>query len=160
MKALKCTLYLIFISILSLFFGRLIPQKLIDPERFPFKPFRFEHRSEIYEKLRVRKWQGKLPDISKILPSIVPRKKLVNNDLSRLPMLIKETCVAEIVHSSVSFLSWGCVFIAKDPVGLLFSILYQLCNLPYIIAQRYNRPRMMKICKMQASRAECGVVSK
>ena len=34
----------------------------------------------------------------------------------------------------------------------LFILLYDLGNLPFIVIQRYNRPRMMKILRMREER--------
>ena len=90
-------------------------------------------------------WKTKLPDasliITKVLPKFMPRKRLDNeNDV---PTLINETCIAEATHVIASILGFGCVFIWKGAGGWIMSILFLLFNIPFIIMQRFNRPRLI-----------------
>ena len=65
---------------------------------------------------------------------------------SRLPRMLQETCVAEFIHVLLSILGFGAVFIVGGAWGWIISIVYFLAgNLPYIIIQRYNRPRLLRL---------------
>ena len=59
---------------------------------------------------------------------------------------LRETCVAEFIHVLLSILGFGAVFIVGGAWGWIISIVYFLAgNLPYIIIQRYNRPRLLRL---------------
>ena len=60
--------------------------------------------------------------------------------------MLQETCVAEFIHVLLSILGFGAVFIVGGAWGWIISIVYFLAgNLPYIIIQRYNRPRLLRL---------------
>lgn len=68
--------------------------------------------------------------------------------------LIDETCVAELIHVVLIFacpLFW---LIFRTTFGLIVGILYGLSHVPFILIQRYNRPRLValyrKIMKREA----------
>lgn len=143
---LNCILYLTAIGALSFVAGRLLPKSLFHHDRFPFRKLAFEHNGRLYERLCVRKWKDALPDMSKILPNIMLSKHL-SPDLSapKLVRMIQETCVAEWTHALLCVLGFGCVLIWHGAFGWMLAMLFALGNLPYIIIQRYNRPRLLRI---------------
>ena len=52
----------------------------------------------------------------------------------------------EFIHVLLSILGFGAVFIVGGAWGWIISIVYFLAgNLPYIIIQRYNRPRLLRL---------------
>ena len=85
------------------------------------------------------KWKTRLPDasliITKILPGFMPRKRL--DDEKKIPILIRET------HVAAAILGFGCVFLWNGVGGWIMSILFLLINIPFIIMQRFNRPRLI-----------------
>ena len=98
MKFLQCFWYLILISILSFPLGRVLPKRWFRWNRFPFRSFSFERDGRIYEKLQIRKWKTKVPDMSRILPFLMPAKAFSADYEKKLPRMIEETCVAEWIH--------------------------------------------------------------
>lgn len=146
MGLVKCLLYLAFIGASSFILGRLLPKRLFDGDRFPFRPFRWERDGAVYNRLGVRKWKDKVPDMSAILPKLMPSKKLPGDLTSpALERMIQETCVAEWIHGLLCVLGFGCVLIWRGPWGWVAFALYALGNLPDIIIQRYNRPKLRRI---------------
>ncbi len=141
-----CLLYLAGIGIAAFLLGRILPKSWFCAGKFPFRSFRFEQEGRVYLALGVRKWKDGFPDMSVVLPSFMPSKKLpkVLNTV-RVQQMIQETCVAEWTHAILCVLGFGCVFLWKKAGGWLIAILYALGNLPYIIIQRYNRPKLMRI---------------
>lgn len=143
-------LYLLSIGILSFLLGRLYPRAWLHEHRFPFKSFAFEKNGKIYHKLKIMEWKTKLPDMSmimsKLIPGFMPKKRL--EEINNLPTLIKETCIAEGTHFWVSVFGFGCVFIWKGIGGWILSLLFLMINLPFIIMQRFNRPRLITAEKM------------
>lgn len=87
-----------------------------------------------------------VPDMSVIFPRMMPSKRLTRAITSKeLKLMIQETCIAEWIHRLLSLLGFGCMFIWKKAGGRILSILYALGNLPYIIIQRHNRPRLLQL---------------
>lgn len=145
--------YLATISITIFTIGRFFPRKWIKEEAYPFCCFAFEKDGRIYEKIKIRKWKTKWPDASMLLhgffPKHYPKKRLDDKPNKKLPILIKESCLAETTHFLCSILGFGCVFIWKQAGGFILSLLYFFVNLPPIIIQRYNRPRYKKLLAIE-----------
>ena len=148
MNFVKCCLYFALIGIIGFWIGRIIPKHRINAESFPFAPFWFEKNGKIYERIKIHKWQSKLPDMSRIVPKFMPQKNLKGNYKERLPVMIEETCIAELIHYLLCFMATYCVKLWPGMGGFWMSFIYIiLFNLPYILIQRYNRPRLMRIMK-------------
>lgn len=148
MKFLNCFLYLIYVSVVGFIVGRILPKKWFDAEKFPYRSFAFEKSGRIYENLKIRKWMNKLPDMSKILPFTMPEKKISVEQLEKMPRMIQETCVAEFTHSTNSLAGFFCLRLYPGIGGVIISVIYALVfNLPYIIIQRFNRPRLTELSK-------------
>ena len=144
MHLLHCFFYLAATGIFGFLLGRLLPKRWFSAERFPFRSQPWEEK--LYRLLRVKQWQNTLPDMSRILPKLMPPKKMTADYGSRLPRMLQETCVAEFIHVLLSILGFGAVFIVGGAWGWIISIVYFLAgNLPYIIIQRYNRPRLLRL---------------
>lgn len=118
---------------------------MLHEDAFPFRPYRFERDGAIYNKIGIKKWQNSVPDMSKILPDRIPAKKLTGDLCKRVPVMIKETCVAELIHIVLCVLSLFCLAIWRGTGGIIVTALYILGNLPFILIQRYNRPRFVRL---------------
>ena len=142
----ECVQYLVITGIIAFFVGRIMPKKWFCPNSFPYRSFRFEQDGKFYHKFKIHYWQSKLPDMSKILPNLMPAKDLSGNYAERLPEMIQETCMAEFIHIVLCFTGCYCFELWPGIGGFMVVILYiGLFNLPYIMIQRYNRPRLMKL---------------
>lgn len=152
---LPCLIYLAVIGILSFVAGRLLPKKWFDPQAFPYRPFPFETDGALYRRLRIRKWQSRIPDMSRILPGLMPRKALVGKPTSgQLDVMLRETCVAECIHVLLCFCGLFCVRLWRGAGGVVVAALYILGNLPFVLVQRYNRPRLLRLyLRMSAKEA-------
>ena len=152
MQFWKTIRYILCTSIVVFILGRVFPRKWIFEDRFPFKSFGFEKGGRIYNKIGIMKWKTKLPDasvtITKILPKFLPRKRIAQGD--QIPILIKETCIAEATHVLVAILGFGCVFIWNGIGGWIVSIAFLIFNIPFIIIQRFNRPRLIRANMMMS----------
>lgn len=133
--------------------GQLLPRSLYDPDKFPYRAFRWENGGHIYEKLGVHKWKDHMPDMSRIIPGMVKKKAALALTPESMLILIKETCGAEIIH-------WLLIIFISPLVGQAFEGwmrafvggAYALGNLLFVIIQRYNRPRLMEIYKRMEMR--------
>lgn len=147
MQLIYCLIYLFSISVIIYVVGRFFPRKWIYENRFPFKSFKFEQQGKIYDKLKIKKWKTKLPDASLIfhkIVAIIPKKRIDDNKKDNIPVLIKETCIAESNHFFAAILGFFCVKIWHNTGGIIVSVCFAFANIPFILIQRYNRPRLMR----------------
>lgn len=139
-------LYLALISLLSNVAAGFVSRHF-RTDVFPFRCYKFERGGRIYDKLRIRRWKDRVPDMSKFLRSL-PRKVLDSRKGSAVKLLIQETCVAEIVHAALILLSFAVFLWWRDRWAVLTVALYDIVgNLPFILIQRYNRPRLVHLAE-------------
>ena len=103
-----------------------------------FQPKAFE--SALYQKLRIRKWK-------KYIPTYNPDSfSLKSNSLEQI---LQNMCQAEVVHLLIiaaSFLPLLLSFLWDSfGVFLVTSLLSAAFDLVFVIAQRYNRPRFIRL---------------
>ena len=147
MGFVNCILYIGFLGIAAYPVGRIISKYDLDPEWFLFREHAWELEGKIYEKLRIKHWHTKIPDVSQVLGKWMPQKKLkVGFTAETVRTLIRETCIAEIVHTLLNIAGIGLFSLWKGIGGIVVYLIYFLLgNMPFIIAQRYNRPRLKKL---------------
>lgn len=148
-----CLIYLALISVGFFILGRVLPKEKFSFERYPFCALPIEDGGRIYQRIGVHKWKGRFPDMSRILPFLMPSKKLPRAvTADQIELMIQETCIAEWIHGLLSILGFGCVLIWKNIGGWIVSVLYLFGNLPYMIIQRYNRPKFIRLLRMMRKR--------
>lgn len=146
MGFVKCVVYLIVLGLLFFLIGRLMSKVPLPVNCKLFQSMTFENEGRIYNKLNVKEWKGRVPDMSLILPRVMPPKRVsINDGVPALELLLKETCIAEITHELLCFFGFACTLIWRGLGGFCVSVVYMLGNLPYIIIQRYNRPKLRKL---------------
>ncbi len=114
------------------------------PDQFPFRPYAFERQGRFYEKLGIRKWKDRLPDMSRLL-RFLPRKAVRSRSAEQARLLVQETCLAETVHLWLIVLAAPVLFIWPGWRGGVLWAVYALGNVPFIMIQRYNRPRLLRL---------------
>lgn len=153
MSLLYAALYVAALGILSHFVGQALPRAHFDPQRFPYRSADWENGGKVYEKLGIKHWKDRLPDMSKIMPDMV-KKKMSAVKSQGMDVLIAETCVAECVHWALMLLSLGIFFFWRGAWAVVFWLVYNIFgNLPFIIIQRYNRPRLVMLEQRRKRRA-------
>lgn len=126
---------------MRLLVGHIVPRLMRKPEaRGWFRQRGFEPK--LYAALKVKQWKDHMPTYDPASFS------LKHNSLERI---VKTSCVSEAVHEVIVLLSfipllftlvWGAF-----PVFLITSILSALFDSCFVIMQRYNRPRLVRILK-------------
>lgn len=105
--------------------------------------------NKLYKFLRVNKWKGKLPTYDKSLYSVKERN---------FDGIAQAMCQAELVHETncvVSFLPLiASIWFGEFYVFLITSICAALFDLLFVIEQRYNRPRVIKLAERQKRRQQ------
>lgn len=149
MGFIKCFFYLAAMGVIVFFTGRLLPKSWFQAERFPYRSYAFENGGKLYDRwFSIRAWQDRVPDMSKVFPGLMPAKKLHMRSHDRLPLMVQETCIAECTHALLSLLGLHCLRLWPGAGGVAVTLVYILLgNLPFILIQRYNRPRLMKLMK-------------
>lgn len=155
MDFVKCLLYIAGIGILSFLIGRVAPASWFQEDCFPYRCYSWEQDGRFYQRFGIRKWQAKVPDMSKILPGTMQAKKVSGNFQEELPRMITETCIAEWIHVLLCVAVLPCLWIWPGWGGIVFTVIYIFANIPFILIQRYNRPRLVGIRnKMSKTRKE------
>ena len=140
----KCLVYIIALGVVSFVTGRLLPKRWFKSDCFPFRCN--EKEKKLYKALRVKDWQNKVPDMSRVFTKLMPAKKLNAGTLADIPRMLEETCVAEFIHVVLSVLGLACLWLWPGFGGAVVTLVYILLgNVPFIIIQRYNRPRLQRL---------------
>jgi len=110
-----------------------------------FRLHRFE--AALYERLQVGKWKAALPTYD---PDAFDRHQHSWEEIAQA------MCQAELVHEVIAALSFlpvaASVWLGATAVFVITSVLAAAFDLLFVIIQRYNRPRVMKIVERLRSR--------
>ncbi len=119
---------------------RFFPAKYRNPGNWWFRPKKFERK--IYNFLGVKNWKGKVPAY---FPDAFSLEKHSLNEIA------KTMCGAEITHEIIVVLSFVPVLFSIEfgvlAVFVSTSLLAAAIDSVFIIVQRYNRPRIMRLLK-------------
>ncbi len=112
---------------------------------------RWEQDGTIYQHLfLVKRWKSLLPSGGTVFPGGFSLKQVASSDPAYLHRWVMESYRAEIAHWTalfpvVLFLLWN------PPLGWAINVFYALVvNVPCIIVQRYNRPRLLAIVQKKS----------
>lgn len=115
--------------------------------RLHLTPRKWEKNGEIYQKLfRIRSWKEYIP-----VAGPFDKRSIRSDEVSYISIFILETVRAELAH-------WLCLvatvyalisFNEQFYSSILFFFL--AINLPCIMIQRYNRPRLERVLRMKKS---------
>lgn len=145
-----CFMFCFSIGVISFVIGQLLPRDwLTRGDELWFSPFKREKNGKIYEKIKVRAWKNKVPDMSKYFHRMISKTlptKPTAKDTSRL---IRETCIAELTHEILMVTGVVCYIRFRSKWSFFLTFLWGLGNLPYVIIQRYNRPRLVRLRERQ-----------
>ena len=147
-------LYVAALGIVAHFVGEALPARILRYDRFPFRTYRWEREGKIYHKLRIRAWKSHMPDMSRILKDMVPKRVGKAPTAEHMWVLVRETCRAELTHIGLCMLSPVIWFFWHDWTGVLLSAIAVLGNVPFILIQRYNRPAFVSLAERLAAREE------
>lgn len=138
--------------------GQLMPRRWFDFDAFPYMDFAWEKGGAIYEKLKVRAWKDRVPDMSRIIPNMVKKKAALARDAEAMERLVRETCVAECVHVLLIIIICPMIGAAIGGwLGAACAFIYAAGNMLFVAIQRYNRPRLREILRrMEAKEKKSG----
>ena len=100
----------------------------------------FENR--IYKELNVKKWKNRMPTYD---------ASLFDVKVHSLQEIVQAMCQAELVHETIVVLSFvpivAGVWFGAYPVFVITSALAAMLDLMFVMIQRYNRQRVIKLMK-------------
>lgn len=100
----------------------------------------------LYEKLQVKKWKRGMPTYD---PSLFDPR------LHTWGAIAQAMCQAELVHETIAVLSFlpiaAGAWFGDYPVFIITSVLAAACDTMFVIMQRYNRQRVMKLLRRESA---------
>lgn len=154
MPFLKSVLYVFFCGVLSHFIGEALPRKWFRYDRFPFAVWKWERGGRIYDRICIREWKDRMPDMSRVMKDMMPKRLPLFPTAAQVRALIRETCVAEAIHVALCVAAQGITIFWDGPIGAFLALITILGNLPFIIIQRYNRPMLVSLAERLEEREE------
>ncbi len=127
-----------------------LPNDFFSKDNALFRQKKWEKDGKIYQKIfRIRSWKGLLPDGGAMLKGGYAKKHLTDTSKENMELFLIESRRAELTHWLGILPFW--FFGLFSPQGFIWIMLgYALVvNLPCILAQRYNRPRIQKLLNKQ-----------
>lgn len=110
-----------------------------------YQPLEFE--SKLYDILKVKQWKDQMPTYN---PDTFSLKS------HTLEEIVQSMCQSEIVHEIIMILSLlPIMFIPIFGAALVFvitSVFASMIDMMFVIMQRYNRPRLIKLIEKRKSR--------
>ena len=133
-------------------FSNRLPLSWFDPDGWLYRTRRWERGGRIYERVfRIRAWKRHLPDGAAAFRTGFRKRRMTGRSPQYCRTFVRETCRAELYHWLVFalvplFFLWNPWWVAWPMVPYAIAV-----NLPCIVAQRFNRPRLAAI----AARGGC-----
>ncbi len=133
-----------------------LPERLLSPDACLFRAHRFEKEGLIYHRFfKVNRWKHLLPDGGAIWRKRgFRKKKLESFSQENLNRFLVESARGELTHWLAILPFWVFGFFTPPRVLWYMFGYALLVNLPCIIAQRYNRPRVRRLLIRMATRRE------
>ncbi|WP_430610725.1 glycosyl-4,4'-diaponeurosporenoate acyltransferase [Enterococcus sp. DIV0876] len=155
MPMITCTLWPLLLTDIMVWAGlhlgiswgiRQVPLAFFEQHASWFRLFSFEDDGKFWQRhLRIARWKDRLPEGTQIDSGGFDKSHLHRKDGASLYRFMLETCRAELTHwlllfAAVLFFLWNPLWAAV--LNCLYAI---LANLPFILIQRYNRPRLLRV---------------
>jgi glycosyl-4,4'-diaponeurosporenoate acyltransferase len=121
-----------------------LPQRFFASLPLVSRSYDWEDDGRLYLRLGIRWWKDRLPEAGDFYPGGFSKRHLVGHDRAYLGRFVLETARAEFSHwltwaLALTFFAW-----TPWPVGVLMLLYGAATNLPCILIQRYNRPRLAR----------------
>jgi glycosyl-4,4'-diaponeurosporenoate acyltransferase len=113
---------------------------------------RWEDEGRVYERLRIRSWKDRLPELGAVFRGGVSKRSVRSRATVDLERFAVETRRAELVHWAIPLVTP--VFVLWNPPGLLVAMAAYavVANLPCLLVQRYNRGRLLRLIAHRTAR--------
>jgi glycosyl-4,4'-diaponeurosporenoate acyltransferase len=146
MKLFYNIIIFIFFSLIITYLSNRVTKSIYYYKAWLYKERAWERHGKFYdEKFRVKKWKKKVPELGDFVKSVFPKKYIKEYSEEYISMYLLESCKAELTHwviilSTIFFMLWNELLVSVGVFLIAF-----ILNIPFIIIQRYNRPRIIQI---------------
>lgn len=144
MKILYFSLYWVFMHVLISKYTVALSYEHLNKYEWLYQFRNFEENGEIYRALNIKKWKDKVPDATTFFKKGVNKKKLELKRQEGLYILLMETKRGELSHW-LQMIPAIFFFLYDNKIAIIMIIYAISFNIPFIMIQRYNRMRIMKI---------------
>lgn len=138
-------LYIALVGLAAHWIGEALPRAWFHFDRPPYRACRWERDGAVYQRIRIQRWKDALPDKSRHARGVFKKQIRQTPTAATIERFLQETCVAECVHWALMLFSPGLMLFLPGAAGAVAAVLYALSNLPFILIQRYNRPRLARL---------------
>lgn len=133
-----------FLQTISAYICLKLNNKFYNHNHFIFRTRKWEQNGKIYDHLfHVRKWKQYLPDGSRVVKGGFQKRHLTDFSQENLNQFVIESARAELTHWLAIFPFWLFGFFMPAYAIAIMFVYALIVNAPCIIAQRYNRPRIL-----------------
>lgn len=121
--------------------------------KFLFNSYDWEKRGQFYDIVfLVKKWKDKLPDGASLFNLGYRKKHLHSSNKKDIEEFIMETKRAELTHWLIMLLV-PLFYLWNPSWSAWINVVYGVSiNAPFIVIQRYNRPRLERIKRLKEQR--------
>ncbi len=120
------------------------------PHSFSYKSLWFKKKSfekPLYKVLRVKKWKGKMPSYN-------PSSYMTRDN--NLEDIVNTMCRNEVIHEAIALLSFVPILFSfvfgTAAVFIITSFTACFVDLIFVVMQRYNRPRIVRLIERKSKR--------
>lgn len=141
-------MFFLFLSVLITYISNKVPEAVYYYKGWLFKEREWEKGGQFYQdKLKVKNWKKHMPELGDFVKSVFPKKYIREYSKEYLLVYLTESCKAELTHWAI-ILSTLIMGLWNDfNMTLLMLIIAFSLNIPFVIIQRFNRPRILRIMK-------------
>ena len=108
-----------------------------------------EHEMAFYEKLSIKNWKRRMPTYD---------HTLFDPQVHAWAEIAQAMCQAELIHETIALLSFlpiaAGIWFGAYPVFIVTSVLAAGCDMLFVMMQRYNRQRIMKLLERESIRKQ------
>jgi glycosyl-4,4'-diaponeurosporenoate acyltransferase len=144
------TLLLVFVlwptmQVAAAVISRVLPDRLFRYSSGFYRCHTWEKDGNIYNRVfRIRQWKHLLPDGGSIVRGGYAKKHLTDFSQANLAHFLDESCRAEFSHWLAILPFWVFGLLADNWIILYMFLYAVVINMPCILAQRFNRPRIAR----------------
>ena len=149
MKKFAFNLFVFLISsIIVTLISTKLPDRYYNYRNWIYKERKLEKNVEFYQQMfKVKRWKKHMPEIADFINSVFSKKSIKEFDNAYIEKYLLESCRAEFAHWCIIFSSVMFLFYAGTAAFIYMFLISVLIDVPFIIIQRYNRPRILHIMK-------------
>ncbi len=132
-----------------------MPSRYFEKDGWLYRPRSWEQGGLFYEHFfKIKKWKGYLPDGGAWFKGGYSKKHLRSFGAENLQLFLRESRRAELTHWLAILPFWVFGFIGPWYIVPLMLVYALAANLPCVITQRYNRPRIELLRKRQIAKKQ------